>query len=263
MAYGIEDFRGLIELLAQHPEWRAELRRHVLSDDLLELPALVRQLAEAQARTEAQLGELAQAQARTEARLAALAETQASIVDRLTRVEAALVELAEAQRRTEARLETLVEAHGHLVDRVGDVEGEVLELRYARRGPAYFGPIARRLPVMETGPLADMLDDAVEDGRLTNEERDAILLADIVLTGRRRADDQAVYLLAEISGGVGPGDVERAADRAATLAKLGTPVLPVVAGKRINEQAVEMAGDRGVWYVIGGRVTPPLPRRAS
>ena len=235
MAFGVEDFRDLIELLAQHPEWRAELRRHVLSDDLLELPAAVRQLAEAQARTEA--------------RLETLAEAQARIVDRLGRVEAALLELAEAQGRTETRL--------------GDVEGEVLELRYARRGPAYFGPIARRLRVMETGPLADMLDDGVEEGRLTSEERDAILLADIVLTGRRREDGEAVYLLTEISAGVGAGDVERAADRAATLAKLGTPVLPVVAGKRINEQAVEMAGDRGVWYVIGGRVTPPLLRRPS
>lgn len=249
MAFGVEDFRGLIELLAQHPEWRAELRRHVLSDDLLELPALIRQLAEAQARTEA--------------RVEALASAQASVVDQLGRVEAALLELAEAQHRTEARLETLVEAHGHFVDRVGDVEGEVLELRYARRGPAYFGPIARRLRVMETGPLADLLDDAVDDGRLTSEERDTILLADIVLTGRRREDGEAVYLLTEISAGVGAGDVERTADRAATLAKLGTPVLPIVAGKRINEQAVEMAGDRGVWYVIGGRVTPPLLRRTS
>jgi hypothetical protein len=256
MAFGLDDFRDLIELLAQHPEWRAELRRHVLSDDLLEVPALIRQLAEAQARTEARVEALVEAQARTEARVEALVEAQA-------RTEARLAELAQAQVRTEARLEALVEAQGHIVDRLGDVEGEVLELRYARRGPAYFGPIARRLRVMETGPLADMLDDAVEDGRLTNEERNAILLADIVLTGRRRDDGQAVYLLAEISGGVGAGDVERAADRAATLAKLGTPVLPVVAGKRINEQAVEMAGDRGVWYVLGGRVTPPLPRRAS
>ena len=50
MAFTVEDFHDLIELLAQHPEWRAELRRHVLSDDLIELPTLVRQLVEEAAR---------------------------------------------------------------------------------------------------------------------------------------------------------------------------------------------------------------------
>ena len=47
MAFTIEAFRDLIDVLEQHPEWRAELRRHVLSDDLLELPSLIRQLTEA------------------------------------------------------------------------------------------------------------------------------------------------------------------------------------------------------------------------
>ena len=50
MAFTVGDFQDLIRLLGEHPEWRAELRRHVLSNDLIELPALVRQLAEAQAR---------------------------------------------------------------------------------------------------------------------------------------------------------------------------------------------------------------------
>ena len=48
MPFTIEDFGDLVKLLGQHPEWQAELRRHVLSEELLELPALVRQLAEAQ-----------------------------------------------------------------------------------------------------------------------------------------------------------------------------------------------------------------------
>jgi len=39
MPFTVEDFQDLIRLLAQHPEWQAELRLHVLSDELLELPA--------------------------------------------------------------------------------------------------------------------------------------------------------------------------------------------------------------------------------
>ena len=38
MAFTVRDFRDLVELLEQHPEWRAELRRLVLTEELLALP---------------------------------------------------------------------------------------------------------------------------------------------------------------------------------------------------------------------------------
>src|SRR5712691_5088613 len=60
VAFTVEDFQDLLRLLEQRPEWRAELRRYVLSDDVVELPSLVRGLAEAQARTEQRVAELAQ-----------------------------------------------------------------------------------------------------------------------------------------------------------------------------------------------------------
>jgi hypothetical protein len=229
VAFTIEDFRDLIDLLAQHPEWRAELRRHVLSDDLLELPALVRQLAEAQTRAEARL------------------ENVESRLERLTLV---VGELAAAQGRTE----TLV---GRFADRLGDIDGRVLELDFARRGPAYLGQIARRLRVIEPGSLADLLDDALDDGRLTWDERVAILLTDLVMSGRRRESGEDVYLLVEVSGRIESYDVERAVERAALLEKVGRPVVPVVAGRRIEADIADLAAERGVWYALGGRVVPP------
>jgi hypothetical protein len=229
MAFTVNDFRDLIELLAQHPEWRTELRRHVLSDELLELPSLVRQLVEAQERTESTLRELGRAQTRTE--------------DRLARVESAIERLADSQRRTE--------------DRVGDMDGRLMELDFARKGPAYLSPIARRLRVIEFGPLADLLDEGVDDGRLTEADRDAIMRTDIVMSGRRRRDGQDVYLVVEISGGIGTHDVERAMERAALLRKLGRPVVPIVAGRWINDEAAILAHERGVWSALGGLLTSP------
>lgn len=52
MAFTVSDFHDLMRLLDQHPEWRAELRRLLLTEELLSLPQVVRELAEAQARTE-------------------------------------------------------------------------------------------------------------------------------------------------------------------------------------------------------------------
>ncbi|MDW8293388.1 MAG: hypothetical protein RML84_09890, partial [Anaerolineae bacterium] len=69
MTLGYADFRALVEALQAHPEWRAELRRLVLTEELLELPTLVRELAEAQRRSEERI-------ARLEEAVAALAEAQ-------------------------------------------------------------------------------------------------------------------------------------------------------------------------------------------
>lgn len=59
MAMTAAEFRELVNALYEHPEWRAELRRLVLTDEILSLPEIVRQLAEAQRRTEQQVEELA------------------------------------------------------------------------------------------------------------------------------------------------------------------------------------------------------------
>ena len=285
MAFTVEDFHDLIDLLGQRPEWRADLRRLVLSDELLDLPSLVRQLVETQARTEAAIVSLVAAQERTEARLDRLEATVQALADAQARTDAAIARLTAAQERTEARLDgiearldrlettvqALVEAQTRtelqigelaasqrrLEDRQGTMAGRLLELDYARQAPSYFGPIAIRLRVVDAGSLANLLDDAVDEERLTPVERDAIMRADLVLSGRRREDGQDVYLLAELSVGVGEHDVERAVERARLLEKLGRPVLPVVAGERINDEAAQLAREQGVWSARGGHVTAP------
>ena len=46
MAFEVADFQDLIRLLREHPDWRDELRTLLLTQELLTLPALVRELAE-------------------------------------------------------------------------------------------------------------------------------------------------------------------------------------------------------------------------
>ncbi len=105
--------------------------------------------------------------------------------------------------------------------------------------------------------LADLLDDAVQEGRLTEGDRDEVLQADLVLTGRRREDQADLYLLIEVSAGIGLQDVRSAADRADILGKLGPPVVPVVAGHWIDPEAAAFAQARGVWRSLNGQARPP------
>src|SRR5438477_13125987 len=111
MSFTVEDFQDLLRLLEQRPEWRAELRRYVLTDDVVDLPSIVRALAEAQARTEQRVAELVQAQARTEQRVAELVQAQARIE-----------ELSQAQRGMEQRMGELAAAGESLVGRVGALD---------------------------------------------------------------------------------------------------------------------------------------------
>ena len=76
MAFTVQDFHDLVALLTQHPEWRAEIRRLVLTEELLALPQIVRDLAEAQQRTEQQVAQLTQQVAQLTQQVAQIVEVQ-------------------------------------------------------------------------------------------------------------------------------------------------------------------------------------------
>jgi hypothetical protein len=137
------------------------------------------------------------------------------------------------------------------------IETVFLELKYARKGPALVSTIARGLRVMKPAEFMVLLDDALDEGTLTWDDFEEVRLADIALTGRRRSDGQDVYLLAEVSATVKPPDVERAAVRARILEKLGRPVVPIVIGDAITEEAMALAHERGVWTTLDGELAAP------
>ena len=268
MSFTVHEFHDLIRLVEERPEWRAELRRLVLTDELLAVPE---QLAELRAQTERQFQTLAAAQQRTDERLAQLIEAQQRTDERLAQLAEAQQGFAKTQQRLEVRfdglearfdglevrVDRLEKTVSILVDDMGEVKGQNLEMLYRQRAAAYLSRIARRIKTLSTDELANLLDDAVDRNQLSDAERDEILLADLVVQGRRRDDGTEVYLVIEISSGVGPHDVERAVHRAILLTKLGTPALPVVAGKTITQAATRLAQAQQVWQVTNGYAASP------
>jgi hypothetical protein len=248
MAFTVQDFHDLVALLTQHPEWQAELRRLVLTEELLALPQIVRDLAEAQQRTEQQVAQLI-------SQVAQLVEAQ-------QRTERQIAQLVEAQRRAERQIV-------RLQDDVGELKGIVLEQRYRNRAFAYFARLVRRMHTVTDDELVALLEEAVARGVLSEDGMDEIGRADVVVRGQRRESQSPdeVYLVVEVSWGVGTGDVERAVRRAALLGQTGLHTMPVVAGERITDEAAELARAMRVWQVLDGRVTAPngheLPHNAS
>src|ERR1044071_4347516 len=99
MPFGDEDFHDLVRLLEEHPEWRNELRRLVLIDELLALPE---QIADLRVSTEQRFRELAEAQQK-------LVEAQQRTEKRVTELAEAQQKLVEAQQRTTEQLQALAD----------------------------------------------------------------------------------------------------------------------------------------------------------
>jgi hypothetical protein len=108
--------------------------------DIDALKAIVRDLAQAQARTEVRLEELAQAQQRTERRVEELTEAVQKLTEaqqqtelRLERLEGVVEQLAQAQQRTELRLERLEGVVEQLAQAQQRTELRVEELAQAQQ----------------------------------------------------------------------------------------------------------------------------------
>jgi hypothetical protein len=261
MAFNVEEFQDLIRLLQERPEWRADLRRLVLTDELLALPELVRELVQAQQRTEGRVGRLEEAQQRTEARMGQLAESVESL---RAETERRFQELATAQLTLTRRIDDLREAVQTLGDRtytlttdIGELKGSDLERRYRERPFAYFQSLIRQAHTLSGDELNAMLERAVTFGQLTEEDVDEIVWADAIVRGQRREDGQEVFLVVEASWAVGPYDVQRPDKRAKLLAKAGVTTLPVVAGMWVTPDGEVAARAIKVWRVTNGRAVPP------
>lgn len=229
MTFTVRDYRDMVRLLDQHPEWQVELRRLLLADDFLALPAIVRDLAEAQQRTEA----------------------------RLERLEATVQSLAEAQQRTEVRLEELAtdvraltgEVH-RLADwqrgEAGRREGERYERTMVQQAFVWFNggqgdPPDRPAMRQHLNQILQNLDNL---GALTEEQNP--LLADLIW----RKDEH--YAVVEISRHVNGHDITRAARRAATLEAAGVQAIGIVIGQAwVAADTRDQAIDQAVQWRVG------------
>src|SRR5882724_10114286 len=158
MAFTVQEFHDLVALLTQHPEWQAELRRLVLTEELLALPQIVHDLAEAQQRTEQQVAQL---------------------IQQVAQLTQQVTQLAEAQRRTERQIV-------RLQDDVGELKGIVLEERYRNHAFAYFSRLVRRIHTLIEDELVALLEEAVARVALSEEGMDEVARADVVVRGQRR-----------------------------------------------------------------------------
>jgi hypothetical protein len=260
----IRDFRDIIMILETHPDWRAELRRVLLTEELLNLPYQVTQLA-------GQIRELVDAQRHTDAQLAILTRIVQGLSEDATtlKTDVGVLKTDVGVLKTDVReiksdvsiLKTdvgVLKTDMSVVKTdVGDMKGQGLETRYRHNSSPFFGVLVRQAHVLSAGEVSTLLDTAVDHEKLSLDESIQVRRADLIVEGKRRSDGTAVYLVVEVSWAVDTHDVERAASRALLLGKTGTTTIPVVAGKKIDERAAVKAKELRVWQLTDDAIIDP------
>jgi hypothetical protein len=232
MAFTVNDFRDLLEILRTMPDWKEALRRELLGEEILELPRLVRELIKA-------VEEMSKRLYRVEQDVEVLK---------------ADVEVLKADVGVlKADVEVLKADVGVLKTDVATLKGDSLERKYRERPFVYFRRIVRKSKVLTDSEIEELLSQAQANGALSEADVDEISRLDVIVRGRRITDDSVAYLAVEVSAKIDDYDVERAVRRAKLLAKIpGVVAIPVVAGEQLAPEGRRALKQTAAWAVVDG-----------
>lgn len=221
MTSPVNSFQDILDALDQDHTLRDQLGRHILTEEILQLPAQflllrsdveelrssveqlvgrVDQLAEGQQSLESTVGQLNEGQQRLES-------TTASMGGTLSRLDG-----------------TSYEDHAvDLAPRIIRSQFNLSQLRIvARRG--------------QRDELCDIAFSATGNDLISDAEANQLQSADLIVAGQDK-DGSAVYVLAEISITVQQPDIDRAAGRALILeSATGITTIPVAIGSEIQDR---------------------------
>ena len=265
--------RLIFQALNEDPELLADVRRAILTDELVSLPA---QFAEMKTTQDEMLETQNQMLATQNKILADLSETRRVQAEMLATQDEMLAELADLRRVQAGLLETqaglletqnrILEDQNRMSGRLGNLEGAELERKIFRILPGRlyprYGLHRPRIllhPIMETRhteEFTDKIADANEDGTITDGQYNRPINTDMILRARQRESEETVYCAVEASSVIDNNDVTRAAESSQALhAVYGSRTIPVVAGYRITDEAMEMADSLEVGVTIVDRLS--------
>ncbi len=239
MAFTVNDFRDLLEILRTMPEWKEALRRELLGEEILALPRLVRELIKA-------VEEMSKRLYRVEQDVEVL-KADVEVLKADVRVLKADVEVLKAD------VEVLKADVGVLKTDVATLKGDSLERKYRERPFVYFRRIVRKSKVLADSEIEELLSQAQASGALSEADVDEISRLDVIVRGRRITDDSVAYLAVEVSAKIDDYDVERAVRRAKLLEKIpGVVAIPVVAGEQLAPEGRRALKQTVAWAVVDG-----------
>jgi len=237
----ITTFEDILEALRGNPIWVEQMRAIILSEELLTLPERFERFLRDEFRP---LKEKTDKIEKDVEVLKADVKVLKEDVEVLKQDVAVLKEDVAVLKQDVAILKQ--DVRGLKVD-VNTLKGESFENKVRDRAPAFFGKLLRRTRVITTQDFVDALDDAVDAGLISDDDRDYALNADVVVRGKMKDSGKEVILVGEASVTVDLEDVEWASKRAEITAKaFRQEAIGVVVGKEITDRAQKAADEFAV-----------------
>ena len=251
----IEDFT---RVLRENPEWRDEVRHLLLTEELLDLPQRFAEYAKV---TDKRLDSLEQ-------KVDTLTENVIALTERVDTLAENLSALTKRVDALTKRVDTLTENVNALTHNVIALTGRVDTISYrvdSLRGYALEQRLPRQLPplasrefdVRRVYPIwppdrfamhhrsqafEDMLEQAAEDGVITDDDETRLRVTDLILRSQRKADRSTLWFVVEASGVINHEDITRANRSANAVAKISEQdAVPVVYGYHIQDEQKELA----------------------
>ena len=246
----INTFEEILQAMERNQALRDAMRRHILTEELMQLPVQVSRMETGVTELKADVADLKTDVADLKTDVADLKEGQA-------RLEEGQARLEEGQARLETDVAGLKEGQARMSGQLGNIIGSDYERQAARlvgrRMRQRFGlsriEILQAITLPGKPDLNDLLDRANETGAISQEEADDMELADLALRGLEPGERE-VHVVAEVSLTVQDEDVQHAARRAAIMAKAtGGTVHPAVIGESVSIAALETARRERVIFI--------------
>lgn len=215
----VTSINDIIRAMRQNPDLRDELRREILTEELLAVPQRLSDLITVVDARGKQLADLV------------------AVTDRLGR-----------------DVEVLKNDMGYVKGRIVETSLQGWIIPYLssrldlRRATVVRGPVLSGI----AHEFEDAVEDAGDRGEITSSQRERIYSTDVVVRARRRESGETVYVPVEASFTIDYNDVDRAANSAIALRQVfpGMDVVPAVYGEAITQGGATLAKGSGVSVLL-------------
>lgn len=219
--YKISNFADLMQALKENPEWLEELRRMILTQELLELPKKFENFRH-----------------RVEERFDVIEKKFENFRHR-------------AEERFDAIEKGVQEVKKKLDKDVWPLKGMWLEMKVADNILSFFSEYLSDAKAIDQEKINKALSLAMKEGIISKEDRADVLRLDLIIEGTLLNTEEPVLIAVEVSYTIDDFDVQRAINRAKILEKvMGRKVLPAVVGYKITKKAQNLIEKEEVLKVI-------------
>lgn len=247
MTTTINDIADLVRILREQPEWADTVRGILLGREVIELPKLFAEFAEL-TRQNFQL--------LREERKADIAELKTGMSGIESRVSVIETEVSGLKTEVSSLNVRVTRLEGKMDNALGtNYQNKVVQNLHSILGQHQNLTRVKVLRGYQNDPDADFMEQlyqAEEQGIITHQQSNDLLLVDIICIGRRRDNrDAEIPLAIETSITIGDSDVVRAARRAEILAAiLNQPAQAAVIGDSVDQSRTALAADYQVSLIL-------------